>query len=191
MRSGCRPIDLARWIDASACRICRSRQRLALLVSPLPQLDRVLIVESGVLHLALALVVATDVGEEAALQFQGHVLGQQERLLNQDLSLIEVALDCEPARVLITEEEKLLSRGLVNIVHLEHIGLLAVVLIGDAIVGYQLVQVGHQERLYLNFASLLLEVSGNLDEMIDGADALRLQRSRMVLQSCLLCLEKL
>ena len=65
--SGCRPIDLVCWIDAITCRICRSRQRLTLFMSPLPQLDRVLIVEPGVLHLVLAFVVATDVGEEAAL----------------------------------------------------------------------------------------------------------------------------
>ena len=150
-------------------------------MSPLPQLDRVLIVEPGVLHLVLAFVVATDVGEKAALQFQGHVLGQQESLLNQDLRLVKVALDCQPARILVTEEEKLLGRGQVDIVHLEHIGLLAVVLIRNAIVRSQLVQVGHQERLYLNFASLLLEVSGDLNQMVDGADTLRLERSRMVM----------
>ena len=111
-------------------------------------------------------------------------------MLNQDLRLVEVALDSEPARILVTEEEKLLGRGQVDIVHLEHIGLLAVVLIRNAIVRSQLVQVGHQERLYLNFASLLLEVSGDLDEMVDGADTLRLERSRMLMKFCLLCREK-
>ena len=55
-------------------------------------------------------------------------------MLNQDLCLVERALDCEPARILIAEEEELLGRWHVDIVHLEHVGLLAVVLIRNAIV---------------------------------------------------------
>ena len=50
----------------------------------------------------------------------------------------------------------------------------------DAVVSAQLVQIGDEELLHFGDSALLLEVGRDLDQVVDAADALGVQRARVI-----------
>ena len=71
----CQGYSLAIVVDS--VRLKRRLTCLTLLVGLLPELNGMFVVQSGVIHLVLAFIVATDVGQQAALQLQWHILAEE------------------------------------------------------------------------------------------------------------------
>ena len=87
-----------------------------LLLSALPGLCSTLIIQLCILDVIFPFKETADVREQTTVESEWHVLAEQQRLLDQDLGSLKVALHGQATGVFVAKEEELLSCLRVDVV---------------------------------------------------------------------------